>query len=88
MKEEVEYLGHALTSNGLKSNPRLVEAVKVYPQPQNVKEVRQFLGLSSYYRCFIEKFAAVVQPLTALTRNNIVFEWTAGCQELFDGLKQ
>ena len=49
VKEKVEYLGHLLTPNGLKTNPRLVEAVKVYPQPQNVKEVRQFLSLSSYY---------------------------------------
>ena len=88
VKEEVEYLGHVLTPSGLKTNPRLVEAVKVYPQPQNVKEVRQFLDLSSYYRRFIEKFAAVAQPLTALTRNNVVFEWTAGYQESFDTLKQ
>ena len=88
VKEEVEYLSHVLTPNRLKTNPRLVVAVRVYPQPQNVKEVRQFLGLSSYYRHFIDKFAAVVQPLTALTRNNVVFEWTAECQESFDRLKQ
>ena len=88
VREEVEYLGHVLTPNGLKTNPRLVEAIKVYPQPQNVKEVRQFLGLSSYYRRFIEKFAAVAQPLTALTRNNVAFKWTAECQESVDRLKQ
>jgi len=37
VKEEVEYLGHILTPDGLQTNPRLVEAVRVYPQPQNVK---------------------------------------------------
>ena len=88
VREEVEYLGHVLTPDGLKTNPRLVEAIKVYPQPQNVKEVRQFLGLSSYYRRFIEKFAAVAQQLTALTRNNVAFKWTAECQESVDRLKQ
>ena len=85
VKEEVEYLGHILTPNGLKTNPRLVEAVKAYPRPQ---EVRQFLGLSSYYRCFIGKFAALAQPLTTLTRNNVAFEWTTECQESFDRLRQ
>ena len=47
-----------------------------------------FLGLSSYYRRFIEIFAAVAQPLTALTRNNVTFKWTSECQESFDRLKQ
>ena len=84
VREEVEYLGHILTPDGLKTNPRIVEAIKAYPQPQNVKEIRQFLGLSSYYRRFIERFAAVAQPLTALTRNNVTFKWTTECQESFD----
>ena len=88
VREEVEYLGHILTPDGLKTNPRIVEAIKAYPQPQNVKEVRQFIGLSSYYQRFIEIFAAVAQPLTALTRNNVTFKWTTECQESFDRLKQ
>ena len=88
VKEEVEYLGHILTPNGLKTNPRLVEAIKAYSRPQNVKEVRQFQGLSSYYRRFIRKFAAMAQTLAMLTRNNVAFEWTAKCQESFDRLKQ
>ena len=65
-----------------------MEAIKAYPQPQNVKEIRQFFSLSSYYRRFIERFAAVAQPLTALTRNNVTFKWTTECQESFDRLKQ
>ena len=88
VREEVEYLGHILTPEGLKTNPRLVEAVSKYPQPRNVKEVRQFLGLGSYYRCFIEKFAAVAQPLTMLTRKNVPFEWTNDHQQAFNTLKQ
>ena len=50
---EVEYLGHLVTPHGLKTNPRLVEAVTQFPLPQNLTEVRRFLGLSSYYRRFI-----------------------------------
>jgi len=88
VRDEVEYLGHLLTSDGLKTNPRTVNAVKEYPQPQSVKEIRQFLGLSSYYRHFIKNFAALAQPLTALTRHNVEFKWTEECQEAFDKLKQ
>jgi len=84
VKEEVEYLGHLFTPDGLKTNSRTVNAVKEYPQPQSVKEIRQFLGLSSYHRLFIKNFAALAQPLTALTRNNVEFKWTEECQEAFD----
>lgn len=77
-EKEVEYLGHILNSDGLKTNPRLVETIKAYPQLQSAKKVRQFLGLSSYHRCFNENFAAMAYPLTVLTRNN---DWAGECQE-------
>ena len=71
--EEVEYLGHVLTPEGLKTNTRLVESVTNYPRSQISKKVKQFLGLSSYYHRFIRQFAAIAQPLTALTRNGVAF---------------
>ena len=61
-----EEVGHVLTPEGLKTNTRLVESVTNYPRPQNGKEVKQFLGLSSYYRRFIRQFAAIAQPLTEM----------------------
>jgi len=80
--------GRVLTPNGLKTNPKLVESVTNYPIPQNIKEVKQFLGLSSYYRRFIKNFANIAQPLHALTRSGVDFHWTEHCQEAFDSLKQ
>jgi hypothetical protein len=47
-REEVEYLGHIITRHGLKTNPALVAAVKEFPIPKNVQEVRRFLGMTSY----------------------------------------
>ena len=88
VRSEVEYLGHVITPDGLKTNLKLVESVANYPKPQNCKEIKQFLGLSSYYRRFIKNFSAIAQPLTALTRNNVAFEWTTDCQIAFDRLKQ
>ena len=57
VRSEVEYLGHIVTPSGLKPNPNLVSTVKEFPTPSNVREVCQFLGLSSYYRQFIAEFA-------------------------------
>ena len=71
--KEVEYLGHLLTPEGLKPNPKLVTAVQEFPVPQNVREVRQFLGLSSYYRRFIPLFANIARPLYELTRKGAAF---------------
>ena len=62
-------------------------AVKEYPIPQSVKEVRQFLGIASYYRRFIQGFAKIAQPLHSLTQKGARFAWTWSCQSAFEELK-
>ena len=49
-------------------NPKKVEAIKNFPQPTNLKELRMFLGLSGYYRRFIKDYAKLAKPLTLLLR--------------------
>ena len=68
IRQEVEYLGHVITPQGLKTNPRLVATVEDFPRPQSVADVRRFLGLSSYYRRFIPQFSQIAQPLRMLTQ--------------------
>ena len=58
------------------------------PPPRNPKEVRQFLGLASYYRKFEPGFADILQSLTALLKKNVLCEWTQTCQGSFDLLKK
>ena len=87
IRSEVEYLGHVVTPKGLKVNHKLTEAVQEFPRPMNVTEVRRFLGLASYYRRFVRQFAKIAEPLRALTRKGVEFEWTTGCQESMDQLK-
>ena len=85
--KQVEYLGHVISSSGLKPNRQLTAAVCDFPTPQNVKEVCRFLGLASYCRKFISGFARVAEPLHRLTRKDVEFSWSTDCQVSFDTLK-
>ena len=88
VQNELEYLGHIVSRNGLKTTPRLVEAVREFPTPKSVQETRRFLGLSSYYRRFISNFLKIAQPLHNLTHKDVPFGWSAECDEAFTELKQ
>ena len=77
-----------LTPEGLKTNPATVSTVREFPVPTNLKKVRQFLGLSCFYRMFINGFAAIAQPLHQLTRKGVHFRWSVECQQAFETLKR
>ncbi len=62
-------------------------AVKQFPQPESVENVRSFLGLAGYYRPFIKNFAAIASPLTRLLKNNVTFHWNATQGRSFQELK-
>ena len=87
VREEVEFLGHVITANGVKPNLRLTDAVQKFPQPRKVQDVRRFIGMASYYRRFISNFAKIAHPLHQLTRKDVPFYWTAECEVAFTSLK-
>ena len=62
--------------------------VTEWPVPENVTEVRSFLGLCSYYRRFVAAFATIAAPLHALTSKARRFEWNQECQDAFEDLKK
>jgi len=64
-----------------------VKAIKVYPTPKNVKDVRAFIGLASFYRRLVPNFAEIAKPLTSLTRKNQGFVWGPSQQEAFERMK-
>ena len=85
---QVQYLGHIVSATGIKPDPRKIEVVSCYPVPQNVKELKQFLGLTNYYRKFISNYAHIAEPLHKMLRGpKKIFTWTTPCQQAFDHLK-
>ncbi len=63
---EIKFLGHIVGRDGRKVEPDKVEKVKNYPRPENISQLRGFLGLASYYRKFIKDFSKKAKPLTKL----------------------
>ena len=87
-KQELEYLGHIVSRDGLKTNPKLVAAVWEFPAPQTVHDVRRFLGLASYYRRLIARFSRIARPLHQLTGKGAEFVWSSECGRAFMELKE
>lgn len=65
---QVKYLGHIVSAHGVSPDPQKIEAVTTWPQPQDLNTLRSFLGFCGYYRRFIANYAAIVRPLTELTK--------------------
>ena len=87
MQQKVLFLGHVVTPQGIATDPDKIKLVTNWPPPRNLKEVRSFVGLCSYYRRYVKDFARIAEPLHGLTRKNVKFEWTANCAESFEKLK-
>lgn len=89
-RTHLKYLGHIVSKDGIHPDPAKLTAVREYPVPTTFKAVRTFLGLSSYYRRFINNYSTIAEPLLALTRqsNSKSFSWSEACQQSFDLLRQ
>ena len=86
-REEVTFLGHRISRQGISTDPKKVSADQNWKTPNSIQDVRQFLGLVGYYRKYIPHFAAIARPLHQLTERGREFQWTQECIHAFDELK-
>ncbi|HBK83635.1 MAG TPA: hypothetical protein DDZ41_08570, partial [Flavobacterium sp.] len=87
LRKEINYLGHIISTTGIKPDPSKIESVSNFPTPQNQKQIKSFLGLASYYRKFINNFSSIAQPLTDRLRKTKSFIWDCHCDDAFKKLK-
>ena len=73
--KEIHYLGHIISHLGIHMDLEKLEVIKGWPIPTNLHELQSFIGMSTYYRRFIEKFLYIAGPLHDLTKKNIKFLW-------------
>ncbi|WVZ79890.1 hypothetical protein U9M48_027415 [Paspalum notatum var. saurae] len=85
---EVSFLGHIISKGGISVDPSKIKAVQDWVAPQNVSEIRSFLGLAGYYRRFVKNFSKIAQPLSKLLSKGATFEWTNKCRLSFEELKK
>ncbi|KAL6352314.1 hypothetical protein LRP88_14398 [Fusarium phalaenopsidis] len=85
---EVEFLGHIISHNEIRMDPKKVSAVKEWEEPTNVKEVQAFLGFANYYRKFLKAFGRIAAPLTELTKKDKTFVFGNKAKDAFDKIKE
>lgn len=84
---ELQFIGHVISSNGIRPSPSKVEALISFRRPVNASEVKSFLGLANYMNKFINNLATLDEPLRRLTEQSVKFEWTSEHQTSFETIK-
>lgn len=87
-QRKVDFLGHTLSEAGIEVQDAKIAAVRDWPRPRDVHEVRQWMGTASYYRRFIAGFATIAAPLYALQRKDAAFHWGEAEENAFIQLKE
>jgi hypothetical protein len=86
--KEVSFLGHIISKGGISVDPSKVKDVLSWRTPQNVSDIRSFLGLAGYYKRFIEGFSKISKHMTELLAKGNTFKWTPRRETSFQELKK
>ena len=80
-------MGHLISDKGIYPLPEKLDTIQNMPKPKNLKEIKQFLGLCSYYRKFVPCFADILRSLAKLTGHDVKWDWYTKCDLLFQMMK-
>ena len=86
LSHEVTFLGYVVTPNGVRVDESKVEAIRSWPTPKSIHDIRSFHGLASFYRRFIRNFSTIVTPMTEILKGSS-FYWNPKAQAAFEEIK-
>jgi hypothetical protein len=86
--EKVVFLGYVVTTTGIEVDEEKVKAIKEWPTPKSITEVRSFHALASFYRRFVKDFSTLAAPLTEIIKKNVGFHWGADQDNAFATIKE
>lgn len=87
LRREANYLGHVISEDGVRPDPKKIEAVESFPTPTTTKTLKGFLGLAGYYRRFLPDFSKIAKPLYELLKKDRQYEWLNEQEDAFQQLK-
>lgn len=87
-ENKVKYLGHEISYDGIKPNKEKVTAIIEASIPQNLTQLKGYLGMLNYYGKFLPKLSDTLFPLYQLTKKNICFEWSIECDRAYKASKE
>ena len=88
MQDHVDFLGYRVDSKGIHTLPDKLNAIVKAPSPENIQQLRSFLGLLNYYGKFIPNLASLIHPLNLLLHKDTKWNWNSDCEKAFTEAKE
>ena len=85
---KLSYLGHIIEDGTVSLDPDRMKTIVKFPRPQDVKQIRRFIGMAQFCHRFTPKLNEILTPLYHLTKSDLSFAWSTACENSFVTVKQ